>query len=156
MSMFIKVSQLMAISLLLLVGCSGKSNNTNDSNLPGSSSNIPTDQPAPDQNPTDSAIVGSTSVAESDISGCWSGGPPYDGVSYVRATYVFESNNTYSAKQEIRSQHVNQDFTWTGRWEHDGDYIVAVSDDDGKKATFKILSDYELNQVGQNFNYSRC
>ncbi|GCE62700.1 MULTISPECIES: hypothetical protein [Microcystis] len=47
MIMFIKVSQLMAISLLLLVGCSEKSNNTNDSNLPGSSSTpaqIPSDK----------------------------------------------------------------------------------------------------------------
>lgn len=131
--MRIRVSRLIAISLLFLVGCSEKDINPSNSDSPSSS------------------VSSSPSFV-----GCWSGGPPYDGGSHVLATYVFESNNTYSAKQEIRSQHLNQDFTWTGRWEHDGDYIVAVSDDDGKKATFKILSDYELNQVGQNFNYSRC
>lgn len=131
--MRIRVSRLIAISLLFLVGCSEKDINPSNSDSP--SSNV---------------------SSSPSFVGCWSGGPPYDGVSHVLATYVFESNNTYSAKQEIRSQHLNQDFTWTGRWEHDGDYIVAVSDDDGKKATFKILSDYELNQVGQNFNYSRC
>ena len=86
--------------------------------------------------------------------GCWKGGPPYDGVSAVLATYVFESNNAYSAKQEIRSQYVNKDSTWTGTWENEGDYILAVSD--SGKVTFKILSDYEIHQVGQNFNYSRC
>jgi len=46
----------MAISLLLLVGCFGKSNNTNDSNSPSSSSthasNVPSDQFPSDQNPT--------------------------------------------------------------------------------------------------------
>ena len=51
--MLIKISQLTAISLLLLVGCS---DNTNDPNSPGSSStpasNVPTDQFPSDQNPT--------------------------------------------------------------------------------------------------------
>lgn len=121
--MLIRVSQLVAISLLFLVGCSGKSIEISSS-------------------PT--------------FLGCWSGGPPYDGVSLVTATYVFESNNTYSAKQEIRSQYVNKDFTWIGTWEHEGDYILAVSDNNGDKVTFKILSNHEINQVGQNFNYSRC
>ncbi|MFM6011029.1 MAG: hypothetical protein ACKO99_10375 [Dolichospermum sp.] len=122
-----------SFSLVCLVGCSAKSSNNINSDLPSSD------------------VSSSPSFL-----GCWSGRPPYDGVSLVRATYVFESNNTYSVKTEIRSQHLNQNFNWKGRWERDGDYIVAVSDDDGKEVAFKILSDYELNQVGQNFNYSRC
>lgn len=127
------ISQLMAISLTFLVGCS--EGNVNPSTSNSSSSDI---------------------SSSPSFLGCWKGGPPYDGVSAILTTYVFESNNTYSAKNVILSQHLNEEFNWTGRWERDRDYIVAVSDDDGKKATFKILSDYELNQVGQNFNYSRC
>ena len=54
--MRIKISQLTAISLLLLVGCSGKPNNTNDPNSTGSSStpasNVPSDQFPSYQNPT--------------------------------------------------------------------------------------------------------
>lgn len=107
-------------------------------------------------------LVGCNSPSSADLPsspsflGCWQGGPPANGGPLVIATYVFESNNAYSAKQEIRSQYVNKDSTWTGTWENEGDYILAVSDSDGGKVTFKILSDYELNQVGQSFNYSRC
>ena len=131
--MLIRVSQLIAFSLLFLVGCS--------SNSP-SSSDLPTN---------------SNASSSPSFLGCWQGGPPANGGTLVIATYVFESNNAYSAKQEIRSQYVNKDSTWTGTWENEGDYILAVSDDsDVGKVTFKILSDYEIHQVGQNFNYSRC
>lgn len=45
-----KVSQLIVISLLLLVGCSTESSNKSNSDLPSSDD---------------------TGVAESDVSGCW-------------------------------------------------------------------------------------
>ena len=127
--MLIRVSQL--IAFIVLVGCS--SNSPSSSDLP--SSNV---------------------SSSPSFLGFWQGGPPANGGTLVIATYVFESNNAYSAKQEIRSQYVNKDSTWTGTWENEGDYILAVSDSDGGKVTFKILSDYEINQVGQNFNYSKC
>jgi hypothetical protein len=118
----------------------------------------PTYTPTPTVTPnyTPTPTITPTQDPRPSFLGCWSGGPPYDGVSFVRATYVFESNNTYSAKQEIRSQYVNQNSTWKGSWKHDGDYILAISDNDGGKVTFQILSDYKINQVGQNFNYSKC
>ena len=114
--------------------------------------------PAQELRPEVANSDSSISVVSSSASflGCWSGGPLYDGVSLVRATYVFESNNTYSAKQEIRSQYVNQNLTWKGTWKHDGDYILAVSGNDDSKVTFQILSGFTINQVGQNFNYTRC
>jgi hypothetical protein len=102
MIMFIKVSQLMAISLLLLVGCSGKSNNTSDSNLPGISStppsnvpadqlpsaNIPSDQPAPDQNPNDSVIVGRWQSR-------YNANAPISGNYQIITTIEFYSDGTY-------------------------------------------------------------
>ena len=55
--MLIRVSQLIAVSLLFLVGCSEPSNNKShsDSSISPdiSPSNIPTDQPAPDENSPD-------------------------------------------------------------------------------------------------------
>ncbi|MFB2646424.1 hypothetical protein ACE09Y_09165, partial [Raphidiopsis sp. BLCC-F218] len=51
--MLIRVSSLIAISLLCLVGCSGTSNNKSDSNSPSrSDTSASIDQSAPDQNPT--------------------------------------------------------------------------------------------------------
>jgi hypothetical protein len=88
--------------------------------------------------------------------GCWSGGPPYDGASLVRTTYKFELNNTFSGKTEVRSRYVNEAFTWEGTWRQDGQYILAVSDKDGSKVAFQIRSNYEIQQVGQNFQYARC
>jgi uncharacterized lipoprotein YmbA len=102
MIMLVKVSRLMAISLLLLVGCSGKSNNTSDSNLPGSSStppsnvpadqlpsaNIPADQSAPDQNPADSVIVGRWQSR-------YNANAPISGNYQIITTTEFYSDGTY-------------------------------------------------------------
>jgi Tol biopolymer transport system component len=57
---------------------------------------------------------------------------------------------------EVRSRYVNEAFTWEGTWRQDGQYILAVSDKDGSKVAFQIRSNYEIQQVGQNFLYARC
>ena len=102
----------------------------------------------------DSASSGNSS--STSFLGCWAGGPPYDGNSLVRATYVFKENNTFTAISEVRSQYVNETFSWEGTWSQDGEYILAVSDKDGSKVTFLIRSSYEIQQVGQNFQYAKC
>ena len=172
MIMPIKVSQLMAISLLLLVGCS---DNTNDSNLPGSSSNIPndqspsanipTDQPAPDQNPTDSAIVGSTSVAESDISGCWAREQftsyAHGGSSYWKETYQLESGGTFRRNHisRITPAPIGQvePHNDSGEWIIDDGHVV-IQFEDRDRVILKVISKYELVQVGSSveFAFGRC
>jgi Tol biopolymer transport system component len=51
---------------------------------------------------------------------------------------------------------VNETFSWEGTWSQDGEYILAVSDKDGSKVTFLIRSNYEIQQSGQNFQYTKC
>ena len=69
--MLIRVSQLIAVSLLFLVGCSEPSNNKShsDSSISPdiSPSNIPTDQPAPDQNSTDRESSNNSSLIQETV-----------------------------------------------------------------------------------------
>jgi hypothetical protein len=69
--MLIRVSQLIAVSLLFLVGCSEPSNNKShsDSSISPdiSPSNIATDQPAPDQNSTDRESSNNSSLIQETV-----------------------------------------------------------------------------------------
>ena len=69
--MLIRVSQLIAVSLLFLVGCSEPSNNKShsDSSISPdiSPSNIPTDQSAPDQNSTDRESSNNSSLIQETV-----------------------------------------------------------------------------------------
>ena len=129
MIMPIKVSQLMAISLLLLVGCSGKSDNTNDSNLPGSSSNIPndqspsanipTDQPAPDQNPTDSVIVGRWQER-------YNATAPISGNYQIITTVEFYSDGTYEYSA-INTSDPGLNLQSSGRWTRSSNNNISAN-----------------------------
>ena len=69
--MIIRVTQLIAVSLLFLVGCSEPSNNKShsDSSISPdiSPSNIPTDQSAPDQNSTDRESSNNSSLIQETV-----------------------------------------------------------------------------------------
>jgi hypothetical protein len=111
-----KASQLIVISLLWLVGCSGKEINQNRSDSSSidvssspSPSNIPTDQPAPHQNPTDSVSV---------IVGRWqsryNATAPISGNYQIITTVEFYSDGTYkfgvydTKKDPLRFQNSGQ------------------------------------------------
>ena len=151
--MFIKVSQLMAISLLLLVGCS---RNTNDSNLPGSSStppsndqipsaNIATDQPAPDQDPTDSVIVGRWQSR-------YNATAPISGNYQIITTVEFYSDGTYkfgayvTSKDPLRLQN-------SGQWKRtDKNTIFANTQNPFNEHKYRIIGqDTIIDSYGNTF-----
>ncbi|MFM6916629.1 MAG: hypothetical protein ACKPKT_03495 [Dolichospermum sp.] len=161
--MFIKVSQLMAISLLLLAGCSGKSNNTSDSNLPGSSStppsnvptdqfpsaNIPPDHPAPDQNPTDSVIVGRWQSR-------YNANAPISGNYQIITTVEFYSDGTY----EFRLYDTSNDpiaLSRRGQWKRTDKNTIFANNknpDSGKvdEVEYRIIDqDTIINSYGYTF-----
>lgn len=125
--MFIRISQLVVISLVCLVGCAETSTN---------------------------------SSSTKSFLGCWQASS-YDGATLIQYTYVFEPNKTFSINGKMISGQLpkaNTDFVGVGTWKHDGDYLVTDRDSNGTnvKITFQILSDYELYNLRDQLNYSRC
>ncbi len=72
--MLSRVSQLIAISLLCLVGCSGRASNNNEPAFPKK-----------------------TSVTESELSGCWSQSLGVGG-TLLKNTYTLESGVNYTRR----------------------------------------------------------
>ena len=131
MIMFIKVSQLMAISLLCLVGCS----------------------------------FNNTGVAKSDISGCWERSKfNADGASsgYWKETYKLEPGGSFSRESNVKitSGLVRiepEPHNDSGKWIIDDGHVV-IQFEDGDTVTLKVVSKYELAQVGSSveFAFRRC
>jgi|694.fasta_scaffold47081_4 hypothetical protein len=139
-----KVSQLIVISLLLLVGCSTESSNKSNSDLPSSDD---------------------TGVAESDISGCWERSKfNADGASsgYWKETYKLEPGGSFSRESiaNVSSGSVRiepEPHNDSGKWIIDDGYVV-IQFEDGGTVTLKVVSKYELVQVGSSveFAFRRC
>ena len=138
-----KVSQLIVISLLLLVGCSTESSNKSNSDLPSSND---------------------TGVAESDISGCWARTVfiQQGQVSvYQKNTYKLEPGGSYTGERIGSSTTLSgasgpTSHTLSGKWIVDDGYVV-IQEGDGDKLTLKVISKHELIQVGSDYPaFTRC
>lgn len=139
--MFIKISQLIAIGLLLLVGCSAEPSNKNESDSKN------------------------TGVVESDISGCWvrTFFSDQDQSSfYQKITYKLELGGSYTGEwfQEIITTLTGTSSsgsnTLSGNWIIDDGYVV-IQESDGDKLTLKAISKHELIQVGSDYPaFTRC
>ena len=133
-----KVSQLMAISLLFLVGCSEK--DINPSNSDSSSSNV---------------------SRLSSFIGCWQGLSP-DG--NIKEKHYFDANNEYKVTRQRENPQppsggsiTIRDPDWhfknySGKWSSDGKSIQVQTDGLG---TFllEIVSSYQLKFVESSGNY---
>ncbi|TRV43475.1 MAG: hypothetical protein EWV52_09320 [Microcystis panniformis Mp_MB_F_20051200_S6D] len=139
MIMFIKISQLIAIGLLLLVGCSAEPSNKNESDSKN------------------------TGVVESDISGCWERSQftsyANGGSSYWKETYKLEPGGSYSRESVVKITPVVirpvEPHYSSGEWIIDDGYVV-IQWKDGNKVTLKVISKYELIQVGDSIAFRRC
>ena len=134
--MFIRVSLLVAINLLFLVGCSGPSNNSNS------------------DSPSISEPSRNTGITEFDISGCWKGSSIGDRVS-VTDTHNLGSGGNYSGTREIISA-IPSITNYSGKWVFDKGYVLIRDDKRDGTITLKVISEYELRQSGSSGVYSRC
>ena len=99
-----------------------------------------------------------TGVAESDISGCWrrSQFTSYanGGSSYWKETYKLEPGGSYSRESISEITPIPIGYTpkphySSGEWIIDDGYVV-IQWRDGSKVTLKVISKYELIQVGDS------
>jgi len=134
--MFIRVSSLIAINLLFLVGCSGPSNNSNSGS------------------PSISEPSGNTGITESNISGCWRVRVDGDRVSVID-THNLGSGGNYSGTREIISA-MPSITNWTGKWVFDEGYVLIQDDKRDGTIILKVISEYELRSSGSSMVYSRC
>ena len=127
--MLSRVSQLIAISLLCLVGCSTESSNKSNAKY---------------------------------ISGCWERSQfNTDGASsgYWKETYKLEPGGSYSRESVVKITPVVirpvEPHYSSGEWIIDDGYVV-IQWKDGSKVTLKVISKYELIQVGDSIAFRRC
>jgi hypothetical protein len=125
--MFIRVSQLVVISLLFLVSCSK-------------------DKPASPKK---------TSVTESDLSGCWSQSLGAGG-ALLKNTYTLESGGNYTRRSKYTvgpPEAVSRpEAVFFGTWIIDNEYVIIQEsqDDTEKTITLKVISNYELRLLGSS------
>jgi hypothetical protein len=134
MIMFIKVSQLMAISLLCLVGCTRGNGSSNELAFPEK-----------------------TSVTESDLSGCCSQSLGVGG-TLLKSTYILQSGGNYTR----RSKYIvgppeaisRPEAVFFGKWMIDNEYVIIQEsqEDTEKTITLKVISNYELRLLGSSSN----
>ena len=134
--MLLKVSQLIVISLLCLVGCSQSASNDSGSDRP---SNI--------------------STGEIDVHGCWQGSvgsaDPNVGSS-VKDTHILEPGGNYSGNREIWGGQTGRTVTnYNGEWAIDDGYILIKDNTRDGTITLKVISQYELRSTSDT-KYSRC
>ena len=129
--MLIRVSQLIAFSLLFLVGCS---NNESYPDSPSSSD---------------------TSSIESNISGCWQSNYGSDAAS-ITDTYNLDQGGNYSGSRKIVGVNTGDTITnYSGKWTVNNEYVLIQDDTRDATITLKVISEYEL-RSGTDTVYSRC
>jgi hypothetical protein len=135
--MSIRVSQLInliAVSLLFLVGCSE----------------------APiDPSRSDSLSGSDTSSIESSISGCWQSNYGSDKAS-ITDTYNLEQGGIYSGSRKIMGVETGDTITdYSGKWAVNDGYVLIQDDTRDATITLKVISEYELRSDTDTV-YSRC
>ena len=130
MIMFIKVSQLMAISLLCLVGCSFNNTGVAKSDISG-------------------CWERSKFNADGASSGYWKETYKLEpGGSFSRESNVKITSGLVRIEPEPHND--------SGKWIIDDGYVV-IQEGDGDKLTLKIISKHELIQVGSDYpTFTRC
>ena len=129
--MFIRVSQLVVIVLLCLVGCSSSKMNL--------------------------LSPKKTSVSESDLSGCWSKSLGVGG-TLLKDTYTLESGGNYTRRSKYivgPPEAVSlPEAVFFGKWIIDNEYVIIQEsqDDTEKTITLKVISNYELRLLGSSSN----
>ena len=132
--MLSRVSQLIAISLLCLVGCSGRASNNNEPAFPKK-----------------------TSVTESELSGCWSQSLGVGG-TLLKNTYTLESGVNYTRRSKYTvgpPEAVSlPEAVFFGKWIIDNEDVkIKESQDDAEKTiTLRVISNQELKLLGSSSN----
>ena len=128
--MFIKVSQLIAISLLCLVGCSFKKTGVAESDI-------------------SSCWVRTVFIQQGT-------GSVYEKKTYkleLGGSYAGERRSSITTLTGTSS---SVPHTLSGKWIIDDGYVV-IQEGDGDKLTLKIISKHELIQVGSDYPaFTRC
>jgi hypothetical protein len=123
----------------------------------------PTSTPTITIEPTPNLSNPNTGVVESDISGCWERSQftsyANGGSSYWKETYKLEPGGSYSRESVVKITPVVirpvEPHYSSGEWIIDDGYVV-IQWKDGSKVTLKVISKYELIQVGDSIAFRRC
>ena len=130
MIMFIKVSQLLAISLLCLVGCSFKNTGVAESDISG-------------------CWVRTVFIQQGQVS-------VYQKNTYKLEPGGSYTGERIGSSTTLTGTSSSGSHTLSGKWIIDNGYVV-IQEGDGDKLTLKVISKHELIQVGSDYPaFTRC